>query len=112
MSETDRERLIHMLDAAREAVSFLDGRVRDGFGKERMLLLAVVKDIEIVGEAASKVSAEQRSKSVAIPSREVIGMRNHLTHGYFDWDLDVVWQTVRSDLPALIVHLERELRPH
>ncbi len=67
MSEADRERLAHMLDASREAISLLDGRARDGFGRDRMLLLAVIKAVEIVGEAARKVSAEQRSNISGVP---------------------------------------------
>ena len=99
-----------MLDAAREAVSFVHGRVRDGFGKDRILLLAVVKDIEIVGEAARNVSLEQRSKTPEIPWTNVVAMRNHLAHGYFDWDLDIIWQTVHDDLPELISQLEKSLK--
>ena len=110
MSETDRERLTHMLDASREAVSFLDGRVCDGFGKDRVTLLAVIKAIEIVGEAARNVSAEQRSKMAEIPWSKVVGMRNQLSHGYFDWNLDVIWGTVHEDLPLLIPQLENALR--
>ena len=79
--------------------------------KNRMLLFAIVKAIEIVGEAASKVSGEQRSASAEIPWRKVIGMRHQLTHGYFDWDLDVIWEAVQSNLPALIPQLENLFEP-
>ncbi len=106
MSETDRERLVHMLDAAREAISFSGNRTRDDFDKDRMLLLAVIKDIEIVGEAARNVSTEQRFASADIPWSQVIGMRNQLTHGYFDWDVDLIWGVLQTGLPELIVQLE------
>lgn len=79
--------------------------------KNRMLLFAIVKAIEIVGEAASKVSGEQRSASAEIPWRKVIGMRHQLPHGYFDWDLDVIWEAVQSNLPALIPQLENLFEP-
>ncbi len=111
MKETDRDRLIHMLEASREAVSFLNGRIRDGYGKDRMLLLAVVKAIEIVGEAARNVSSEQRAKMPEISWSDVVSMRNQLSHGYFDWDLDIIWDTVHRDLPRLIPQVERALEP-
>jgi uncharacterized protein with HEPN domain len=74
-----------------------------------MLVLSLVKELEIIGEAANKASAETRSQSNAIPWQDISGMRNRLIHAYFDVDLDVVWSTVTKDLPSLKAELERLL---
>lgn len=71
------------------------------------LVLSLVKDVEIIGEAATNVSKECREKHPQIPWRNLIGMRNRLIHAYFDINLDVVWQTVTEDLPSLIAELEK-----
>ena len=109
MSEDDLIRLHHMLDAAREAVSFIQGCDREELGTNRQLVLALVKEIEIVGEAANRVSEQTRAGLPAIPWPRIIGMRHRLVHAYFDVNLDVVWNTVRQELPGLIDQLERAI---
>lgn len=101
--------LRHMLDHAREAVSMIAGKKRTDLGRERMLELSLVRLIEIIGEAAARVSREGRKRYPSIPWREVIGMRNRLVHGYDSVDLDVLWDTVELDLPPLIAQLEKYL---
>jgi uncharacterized protein with HEPN domain len=98
-----------MLDAANEALEFIHGKNRSDLDTDRMLVLSLVKELEIIGEAANKVSAETRSQSNAIPWQDISGMRNRLIHAYFDVDLDVVWSTVTKDLPALKAELDRLL---
>jgi uncharacterized protein with HEPN domain len=71
-----------------------------------MLVLSLVKDIEIVGEAAGKVSQETKNMGEKIPWQDIIDMRNHLIHAYFDVDLDIVWDTILKDLPPLVEALE------
>jgi uncharacterized protein with HEPN domain len=102
----DKVRLRHMLDAAREAISFSSDKSRSALDSDRMLVLALVKDIEMIGEAASRVSEETQTAYSDIPWPELIGMRNRLIHAYFDINLDIVWQTVVEDLPALLSKLE------
>ena len=109
MRETDATRMQHMLDAARDALSFISGHSRGDLDGDRMLTLAVVKCIEIVGEAASQVSAECRVRYPTVPWRQAIGTRNRLIHAYYDVDLDIVWDTVTRNLPPLIHELERVL---
>lgn len=99
--------LRHMLDAAREAVSFAANNTRDSLNTHRKLELALIKCIEIVGEAASKVSIDYRENTSQVPWTNIISMRNRLIHGYFDIDLDILWQTVVEDLPPLIAELEK-----
>jgi len=109
MGKDDSVRLRHMLDAAQEVCSFVADRERTHLDIDRQLTLAIIKDIEIIGEAASRVSAEGRSACPGIPWQDCIAMRNRLIHGYFDIDLDIVWSTVRQELPPLIAELERIL---
>ncbi len=71
-----------------------------------MLALSLVKTIEIMGEAASKVSEDLRRDEPDIPWREIVAIRNRLIHGYFDINHDIVWQTVTKELPPLIAKLE------
>ena len=103
----DSVSLQHMLDHAREAVKMIAGKKREDLGVERMLELSLVRLIEIIGEAAARVSLERRTRYPSIPWREVIGMRNHLVHGYDSVDFDVLWDTVELDLPPLIAKLEK-----
>jgi uncharacterized protein with HEPN domain len=107
MAKDDLVRIKHMLESAKEAVSFARNRRRRDLDNNRMLTLSIVKSIEIVGEAASKVSRKIRNKYPEIPWANIIGMRNRLIHGYFGIDLERVWGTVKEDLPSLISKLER-----
>jgi uncharacterized protein with HEPN domain len=109
MPEADRVRMQHMLDAAREARAFLSGRDRAGLESDRLLALGLAKCIEILGEAASRVSPECQARNSGIPWRDIVGMRNRLIHVYFDVDLDQVWNTVTQDLPPLVAKLEAAL---
>jgi uncharacterized protein with HEPN domain len=95
-----------MLDASREAISFIASRSREDLGRDRMLALSLVRCIEIVGEAASRVSGETQALAPHIPWQDIVGMRNRLIHAYFDIDLDRVWDTVLDDPPSLIAQLE------
>jgi uncharacterized protein with HEPN domain len=95
-----------MLDAAREAVSFASGRSREDLDHDRMLVLAIIKDVEIIGEAASRTTAATRSAHPEIPWAQIVAMRNRLIHAYFDIDVQVVWDTVTVDLPELIAVIE------
>jgi len=106
LRKDDEVRLRHMLDAVREAISFSMGKSRSALDGDRMLVLSLVKEIEIIGEAASKVSKETQAAYPEIPWPELIGIRNRLIHAYFDVNLDIVWQTVVEDLPVLLSKLE------
>jgi uncharacterized protein with HEPN domain len=94
-----------MLDAAREAIAFTAGRSLQEFSADRMLALAVLKSIEIIGEAASRVSDETRSLLPDLPWGQMVGIRNRLVHGYFDIDHERVWTTVKDDLGPLVRRL-------
>ncbi len=98
----------HMAQAANEACGFVDGLSKEEFCKDKRTQLAVIMDLIIFGEAATKVMDQHEAFAVAhanIPWRNMRGMRNRIAHGYFDMDLDVVWDTVKLALPALVAAL-------
>lgn len=102
-------RLRHMLEAAREALSFSENKTKDDLYSDRMLALSIIKSIEIIGEAASTVTKDFRDKHSEIPWASIVAMRNRLIHVYFDIDLDRVWDTITDDLPPLIAALENAI---
>ncbi len=103
--------LVDMLQAAREAVEFANGLSFAEFEQNRMVQLAILKAMEIVGEAASHVGTDAREAYSEIPWPEIVGMRNRLVHGYFNVNLKRVWETVQQDIPKLISQLERLAPP-
>jgi uncharacterized protein with HEPN domain len=109
MQREDRVRLRHMLDAAQSAVRHARERERGDLDSDELARHGLVRLIEIVGEAAARVSPGARVELPAIPWPAIVGMRNRLIHGYHDVNLDLVWATLTDDLPPLIAELERFL---
>ena len=103
--------LLDMLQSAREAAAFANGLSFTEFQKNRMAQFAILKAIEIIGEAASQVGSDFKEAHSEIPWPEIIGMRNRLVHGYFNINLKRVWETVLQDIPQLISRLERLAPP-
>ncbi len=101
----DRVRLKHMLNHSIEAIELVKDKKRKDLDKDRTLELALTRLVEIVGEAATKVSQGTREKHPHIPWPEIIGLRNRLIHGYDAVDLDILWEIVKSDLPSLVEDL-------
>lgn len=99
----------HMLDYAVEAVEMLAGKNREDLRQDRMLQLALIRLVEIVGEAATRVSDESRNRYPSVPWRQAQIMRNRLIRGYDTIDLDILWDTIKHDLPPLIAELRRVL---
>jgi len=106
----DSVRLRHMLDAARKAVALAAGRTRMQIESDEIGQLALARLLEIVGEAAGKLSPEYRAAHPELPWPEMSGLRNRLAHAYFDVDLDVLLDVVAKDLPPLIGQLEQLLQ--
>lgn len=98
----DVDRVYHIWEAATEAVGHARMRTRDDLESDRLLQHALVRLLEIIGEAASRVSTTFREEHPTIPWASMIGMRNRMAHAYFDINLSVVWRTVTDDLPPLI----------
>jgi uncharacterized protein with HEPN domain len=106
MIPNEIDRLRHMRDAASSAVEFAAGKDRAVLGSDRMFQFAIVRAVEIIGEAAAHVPDAMRAAHPEIRWGDIVGMRNRLVHGYFDVDLDIVWETVDVHLPALIAALD------
>lgn len=111
MHAEDTVRIRHMIDAAESALRFIKGRKRSDLDHDQMLAFALVRAVEVVGEAASKVTPEGRTELPAVPWAAVTGMRNRLIHAYFDINHDILWATVEQALPTLIAQLKSAQLP-
>lgn len=94
-----------MIEAAETAVGFVSGRARGDLDADRMLVFSLVRAIEIIGEAASRISRWTREAAPDIPWSPLVSMRNRLIHAYFDVDHEVVWKTATEELPQLLPRL-------
>lgn len=95
-----------MLEAAQKAVEFSEGRSQNDLQEDEQLALALIRLLEIIGEAAKAISPEIRKQYSDIPWRQMAGTRDRLIHAYFAVDLDIVWIIVTRDLPSLIAKLQ------
>lgn len=102
MPPEDRTRILHMIEAGETAVAFISGRARADLDSDRMLLFALARSVEVLGEAASKVSAETRQAADSIPWSQIVAMRNRLIHAYFDIDHTILWKTATEEIPPLL----------
>jgi uncharacterized protein with HEPN domain len=106
MQPDDRERLADILESSREAVLYAGDHSGPELAEDRMRLLAVVRLLEVIGEAASGVSEEFRRSHPELPWREMTATRNRLIHGYRDVDPEVVARIAQANLLPLIAALE------
>jgi uncharacterized protein with HEPN domain len=98
-----------MRDHAREAMDLARGKTRKDLDEERVLNLALVRLLEIIGEAANRVPATDRERYAQVPWEQIIGLRHRLIHAYDRVDFDILWQIVTRDLPPLVAELEKIL---
>jgi uncharacterized protein with HEPN domain len=105
----DRVPIRHALDAARRAIASTAEWRRSDLDLEELPTLGLIRLLEVIGEAANAVSPEMQQQRPEIPWRRMTGLRNRLIHGYFNVNLDIVWETVREDLPPLVERLARLL---
>jgi uncharacterized protein with HEPN domain len=99
----------HMLDHALEAVSMTEGKTRADLDEDRQLNLALVRLLEIIGEAATRIPKEDQARYKDISWPEIVSLRNRLIHGYDTVDFDILWQILKRDLPRLIESLRKIL---
>jgi uncharacterized protein with HEPN domain len=99
--------LRQMRDHGREALDMARGRTRSDLDSDRMRALALVRLLEVIGEAAVRVRAEDQARFSGIPWPQIIGLRNRLIHGYDEVDLDIVWRILSAELPGLVNELNR-----
>jgi len=105
--QRDKGHLFDILEAARLAQSYLKDKTLETFLKDTQCQDAVIRRLEIIGEASRRLSDETRQTLPEIPWREIIGMRNMLIHDYDDIDMKIVWDTVKDHLEPLIKVLDR-----
>jgi uncharacterized protein with HEPN domain len=105
MAPDDVIRIQHMNDAAESALRFVENKRRADLDADLMLVFALTRAVEIISEAASKVSMEGRAELPKVPGTKIAGMRNRLVHAYFDVDLETLWNTVELALPELLNQL-------
>jgi uncharacterized protein with HEPN domain len=101
--------LLDMLLAARDAQAFVADLTRMAYDRDRRAQYAVAHALQVIGEAAARVSQPTRQAIADVPWPEIIGMRNRLVHDYGRVDHAILWNTVERDLPRLILELERAL---
>ena len=111
MPQGDLLYLGHMLDVSLQALSKIQGKSREEFDEDENLRLAVTHLIQMIGEAARRVSPESRQRYPEIPWADIIGMRHKVVHDYLDIDFDVVWAVVTDDLPELVDQLKPIVPP-
>ena len=103
----DQAYLLDMLTAARDARDFAAGLTRDEYEASRLAQYAVSHALQIIGEAAARVSDDTRNSAVDVPWTQLIGLRNRLVHDCGRIDRDILWNTLQADIPSLITQLER-----
>lgn len=96
-----------MLSAINDAEKVVEGKNFSDFQRERTLVLATLACVQIIGEAGNHVPEEIKVKYPSIPWNEIRGMRNRITHAYFDVDVQLLWETIQNDFPALKVELQK-----
>jgi uncharacterized protein with HEPN domain len=98
--------IFDIVEAARIAMRYLEDMTEEEFSHDVRSQDSVIRRLEIIGEAARRVSEQTQESNPEVPWRSMIGMRNLMIHDYDDVDLSIVWQTVKQDLPRLVVLLE------
>lgn len=106
----DRGRLLHILMAVGNIYEFIDGRSADDFHSDKLLYYAVVKNLEIIGEASYMLTPHFQESHPATEWKNMVRMRHILVHGYYQIDPRVVWETVINDLPVLESQVKEYLK--
>ena len=106
MRRDDSIYILHAIEAAEKAILFIEKEERTSLDKDEKLSLALIRLLEVIGEAVTSISESTKNKYPEIPWRKMVAMRNRLIHGYFDVNYDIVWDTIKNDLPDVILLLK------
>lgn len=109
---SDPALLMDMLLSAQDILAFTAGLSEAEFLTSKLVQSAVLREIQVIGEAARLVTPEGQEQHTQIEWRKIAGMRNRIIHAYFEVRLDVVWDVVQNDIPALIAHLTALIPPN
>jgi len=99
--------LIDILESIKDITDFTDGMTFDQFSVDRKTVKAVIRCLEIIGEAANKIPNNVREKYPEVPWTEIVGMRNRLIHEYFGVDVNIIWQTIQEDIKPLYISIKK-----
>ena len=105
MKPADQVRLRHIVDALTSTIRFTEGRRRQDLDEDEMLTFALVYAVQIVGEAANRVSVEFRDQHPEVPWGIIISMRHRLVHAYSDINHDILWTTATEAAPKLLAQI-------
>ena len=111
MQKDDLVYVGHMLDVVGQALALVKSKGREAYDADETLRLSLTHLIQVVGEAAGRVSEDFRSAHPDIPWSDIIGMRHRIVHDYLDVDERIVWKTATEDLPPLMEMLSRIVPP-
>ncbi|MFW6120074.1 MAG: DUF86 domain-containing protein [Petrotogales bacterium] len=109
MSKNDDAYLHHILDSISKIKDFTENIDKNKFKNNELVQSAVIRQIEIIGEATKKVSDKTKANYPDVPWRDIAGMQDRLIHGYFGVDIDAVWDTIQRDIPKLRKDIEKIL---
>lgn len=107
--DSDKNRIRHMIQAIEQVIEYAQERTLSDIENDTPVQHLFLRNLEILGEAASRISQELRETHPEIPWRDMIDMRNRLIHAYFDIDMNIVWKTIQDALPEILTRL-RDLR--
>lgn len=103
LKKDDNVYIQHMIDNSNKAINFIKDISREDFDNDKKLRLALTHLLQIIGEAARRISPEFRGNHPQIPWKGIVGMRSKVVHDYLNVDEDIVWETIKNNLAPLVL---------